>query len=164
MLFGIQLKRQFTVKCYRRFVRGPAGFPSFSKAFAETLASFVLPRTLDDLNALDPDVVLILRGTGVLSSFAGFSFLLPVQSLASIPLAGISELQVTNTGSLDLSASVTLTTGYQVRLRRVAHRGLELGVYNLKSKQAEAGISAQIGLSAKTGKFDLDRTIHQGAE
>ena len=156
--FGFAAEGDFAIKCYRRFEQGTEGYPTFSQALATTISSFLLPREAADLDNVGAGVVLVLAGTGALTVSGGFSFAMPVQSLASVSL-GDSKLEVKAGGSVDLSAQVTLTAGYQIRLRRIGERKVELGVYNLNSQENTVSISAQAGISAGVGKFDLAETF-----
>jgi hypothetical protein len=153
--FGFAAEGEFTVKCYRRFEKGAQGFPTFSKALAATFSSFLLPRDAADLDDLAADTVLVLAGRGTLNLSSGFSFSMPVQSLASVALVRDFKLDVKTGGSLDVDARVVLTAGYQVRLRRLGTSKVELGVYSLKSREHEFGVSAAAGISAGVGGFDL---------
>src|SRR5689334_2318011 len=70
--FGLGSESEFTVTCYRRFEKGPDGFPSFPQALAAAAESFVLPRGPVDLEQLGPDTVVMLGGRGALSLSATF--------------------------------------------------------------------------------------------
>ena len=57
--------------------------------------------------------------------------------------------------SVAVNASIAIAGEYDVRLRRLDSAAVELGVYNLKSRNLSVGVTAQAGLSAKAGSFDL---------
>ena len=156
---GFSPESELEIICYRRFERGPDGFPIFRKALATAASSFVLPRNLKDLDALQTDTVLVLRGSGTLSFSAGVSVALPTQSLASVSLVLDKKLQVSAGGSIGVDADLTLTGGYQVRLRRLDAHKTELGVYAMRSEEATLSISAKVGVSASAGPFELTERL-----
>jgi hypothetical protein len=158
-LLGFSPSREFEMRCYRRFEAGTDGFPTFGRAFAATAESFVLPRHLEDLANLQADTVLVLRGSGTLTLSAGLSVSPLVEPLASVSLSGKSRFEVKAGSSFTVDASVSLTGGYQVRLRRVGERKTELGVYAVRSRAAELAVSAGIGVTAQLGGFDLGEKL-----
>lgn len=153
--FGLSLERDIEITCYRRFEAGASGFPTFARALAAAASSFRIPRSIADLNDLAPDTVLVIAGTGVLSASGGFTIETPVRSLASVSLPVSGQLSVNASGSFETTATVTLTGGYQVRLRRIAAPKVEIGVYRLRSRELAVSVSAEAGVSATAGKFDL---------
>lgn len=156
---GFSPASELEIICYRRFERGPEGFPKFRKALATAVSSFVLPKRSKDLNDLKSDTVLVLRGSGTLSFSAGVSVSLPTQSLASVSLVLDQKLQVSAGGSIGVDADLTLTGGYQVRLRRLDADKTELGVYTVRSEEATLSISAKVGVSASAGPFELTERV-----
>jgi hypothetical protein len=157
--FGLRVQDAFTVKCYRRFEKGQAGFPTFGKALGETISSFLLPKDASELGKVGADNVLVISGTGTLSVSGGFEVSMPVQSLAAVGLVGDAKLEVKAGGSVGIAADVTLTSGYQIRLRRTGASTVELGVYRLKSQEKGLSVSARVGVSAKAGGFDLAEQV-----
>lgn len=156
---GFSGEQGFEIRCYRRFLRGPAGFPAFGPAFAATAGSFLLPKDVPDVGKLDPDVVLVLRSTGSLTVSGGISVSMPVQSLASVSLPGNMKLEAKAGAEVDVSAGITISGGYQVRLRRTAGSLTELGIYRLKSREADFAISAKAGVTASAGGFELTERL-----
>jgi hypothetical protein len=157
--FGFSPECDLEMRCYRRFQRGPGGFPLFRTALAAAAASLVLPKETKDLDALQADTVLVLRGTGKLTVSAGVSMALGTESLASVSLVGNQKFEATAGASVGVDADLTVTGAYQVRLRRLDGHRAELGVYTLKSREEALSVSAEIGVSAKLGKFDLGEKI-----
>jgi hypothetical protein len=153
--FGFSAEKSIEIKSYRRFQSGAAGFPHFSQALAATASSFLIPRSVVDLDRLQSDTVLVIAGTGVLTASAGFTISLPVQTLAAVNIPAVSELQVKASGSFNANVSLTLTGGYQIRLRRIGSRKIELGVYRIKSREIAVRVSAQAGVTAGAGGFEL---------
>jgi hypothetical protein len=153
--FGFDRTGAFGVKCYRGFQKGDAGFPAFAEAFGAGLDSFVLPEDAAELDEIPAGVVLVASGFGTFTVSGGASFSTPVQSLASVGLAGDSRLELKAGGSFGVDATLTLTGGYQIRLRRLSDRNVELGLYNLTSRESALSVSARVGVSAGVGGFDL---------
>lgn len=153
--FGLATDETFEVRCYRRFAKGAGGFPTFAKALGEVLDSFVLPVKAADLDDIPADAVLVVGGSGSLTAFGGFSFATPVQSLASASLIADTKLNVNVGGSASVDASITLSGGYQVRLRRSGPRKVEYGIYSFRSRERELAVTAKVGVSAAVGGFDV---------
>ena len=84
---------------------------------------------------------------------------MPVQSLASVSLPGNIKLAAKAGAEIAIAAGVTISGGYQVRLRRTDDRKSELGIYKIKSREADFSISAQAGVSGGVGGFDLAQTV-----
>jgi hypothetical protein len=153
--FGLTAETGLTIRCYRRFDRSAAGFPTFIKALQQTSKSLLLPVQLKDLEALDQDTILVVAGSGELSVSGGMKVSTPVQTLAATkPLFG-QQLEVNASGSMSITAKVTLIGGYQVRLRRQESNQLELGVYTLRSRAFTLTGAAEAGVSASVADFDL---------
>jgi hypothetical protein len=157
--FGFSPERDLEIRCYRRFQGGPDGFPSFRKAFATVASSFILPKEAGDLDKLQPDTIIVFRGVGTLGLSAGVSVSLPTESLASVSLVGDMKFEAKAGAEVGVDASVTITGGYQVRLRRLDGRRTELGVYTMKSSEAGLRVSANVGVSATVGRFDLAERV-----
>lgn len=153
--FGLDLEGDFSIKCYRRFSSNGQGFPTFAGALARTLSAFVIPDSIGSLRQLPPGVILALSGAGKLTMSGDVSFAMPVESLASVALSGTPLLQVKPAASISVNASIAIEGEYEVRLRRLDSAAVELGVYNMKSRNLCVGVAAQAGLSAKVGDFDL---------
>lgn len=157
--FGFSPDAELELRCYRRFQRGPGGYPTLRKAFAATLASFILPRETTDLDALQPDTVLVLRGAGTLAVSAGVAVAMPTESLACVSLAANQKFQAKADASVGVDANLTISGTYQVRLRRLDGHRAELGVYTLKSREAALSVTAEVGMSATAGPFDLGEKV-----
>ena len=153
--FGFERTGAFAMKCYRAFQKGAAGFPAFAAAFGAALDSFVLPEDAAELNDIPAGAVLVLASSGTVTISGGVFFSTPVQSLASVGLIGDSRLEVKSGGSFGVDATVALTGGYQVRLRRSGPRKVEIGLYNLTSRETSLSVSARVGVSAGVGGFDI---------
>jgi hypothetical protein len=156
---GFSGEQEFEIRCYRRFRRGPAGFPAFGAAFAATANAFRLPTTAGELEAIDADTVLVLRSTGSVTVSAGVSVSMPVQSLASVSLPGNIKLEAKAGAEVAIHAGVTVSGGYQVRLRHTDGRNTELGIYKMKSREANFSVSAQAGVTASAGGFELTQRV-----
>ena len=156
---GFSADRDLELRCYRKFQRGSQGFPKFGQALALTASSFLLLKHVDDLDRLAPHTILVLRGMGTLTVSAGISVSLPTESLASVSLVHDQKFEAKAGGQVAVDASVTITGGYQVRLRRLEGRKTELGVYTIKSRELDLGFSADIGITAAVGPFDLGEAV-----
>lgn len=153
--FGFSADRGITIRTYHRFVRGPQGLPPFVKALGETASSFLLPRKFADLDALQTDTVVVIAGHGEMSVSGGVTVETPVQALASTAAVAGKAVDVSASGSISASLSVRLSGDYQVRLRRLGPRKVEVGVYRSKSREVDFAVTAEAGVAATVGKFDL---------
>jgi hypothetical protein len=153
--FGLSLDHDLSLKCYRRFVNTSGAFPAFATAFAATASLFTVPTSAASLAALPADLVVVIAGQGALTVNGGFTVATPVQTLASVSLPAGKTLDINPSGSFAASATLTLTGGYQIRLRQAAPRKIEIGVYTLKSRELDLSITAEAGVSTEVGTFDL---------
>ncbi len=154
-IFGFSAGKGFETRCYRRFTTGANGFAPFGSALTSTASCFVLPGTAEDLNQIDLDTVLVFAGQGELGVSAGFTISTPASTLASTGIGFGQRLELQEGGAFTTEAKLTLKGGYQVRLRRTSPRTLEAGIYTLKSRELALNVTAEIGVSATVGPFDL---------
>jgi len=159
LTLGFAPEGELELRCYRRFQRGTDGFPALRGALAAAASSFVLPWEVADLRALGPDTVLVLRGEGTLAASADVSAALPTESLASTSLVGGHKFEAQAGASVGVEASLQLAGTYQARLRRLDGQRAELSIYTLKSAETSLGITAEGGLSAAVGTFDLGERV-----
>jgi len=82
-----------------------------------------------------------------------------VQSLASVSLPANLSLEAKAGAEVAVRAGVTLTGAYQVRLRQTAAGKTELGFYRGKSRQADFSITADAGVTASAGGFELTERV-----
>ena len=154
-IFGFTGSKGFEIRCYRRFTAGTTGFPSFGAALDSTLSSFVLPGGAEDLNQLDSDTILVFTGQGELSVSAGLTIETPANALACTATGFGSTLQLKEGGALTTEAKLTLKGGYRTQLRRTSPGIFEVGIYTLKNHELALSVTAEIGVSAGVGEFDL---------
>jgi hypothetical protein len=157
--FGFSADQYFEIRCYRRFQRGPDGFPKFSQAFAAAAAGFFIPKQPADIDSLPADTIVVLDGTGTLTASAGISVAFPTQELASVSLGGLAKLQVNAGARAGFSARIILGGEYQVRLLRLPTAELELGLYRSRSRETALTVSAQVGVTAGVGSFDVAEAL-----
>ena len=154
-VFGFSANREFDIACFRRFVRGTAGYPTFGRALGLLLGSFSIPRNASELTQVDEDTVLLIRGSGELSFSASISMETPVQSIAATSIGFGNEMQVQAGGAFGVQAKFSLQGEYGIRLRQPQQKKVELGIYRAERRRSELSVSAQVGLTAGTGDFDL---------
>jgi hypothetical protein len=153
--FGLSYQRDLELRCYRRFQSTAAVFPSFAAAFSATASSFVLPKTVSDLESLPSDTVTVLSGDGVFTATGGVTVGTPVQTLASTNLPLGKTLDLNASGSFETTISLTFTGSHELRLRRLAPRKVEIGIYGLKSREIAVNASAGAGVAVQIGTLDL---------
>ncbi|MGH9673862.1 MAG: hypothetical protein ACRD44_11835, partial [Bryobacteraceae bacterium] len=156
--FGLTKEFSLGLSAYRRFRRSANAFPRFAEALGVTAASFRLPRKAAELAEIAEETVLVIAGSGSLTLSGAFSLALPVETLASVS-AGPAKLEVNAGASVGVDARLTVSGGYQVRLRKTGPRAVEIGVYKMKSEERALAVTAAAGISAKAGGFDLGEQI-----
>ncbi|MBV9180333.1 MAG: hypothetical protein JO356_03405, partial [Acidobacteria bacterium] len=154
-VFGFVSEKDFEIWCYRCFRAGPAGFPSYGHALGLTLASFSIPRTASELDQIDSDTVVLIQGSGEMDVSGAFSIQTPVQSIASVSVGFGKEIRVRAGGSFGAQLKFSLQGSYGIRLRRAQGGRIELGIFNSKNRQTDLSVSAQLGVNAGIGDFDL---------
>ncbi|MBL8216397.1 MAG: hypothetical protein JNK87_37110, partial [Bryobacterales bacterium] len=137
---------------------GSEGFRSLPLALAAVARGFILPDSPVDLDELDADTMVMLTGSGSLKLSAAFSMPLAAEALASVSL-GPAGLAVNAGASVGVNAAVTFTGGYVVRVRRAGGDAVELGVYRSKSREVMVAASAQAGVTAGAGGFELTERV-----
>lgn len=152
---GLSGEADFAINCYRSFKQTGNKFPTFLKALSDTAHAFLLPRDRGDLLALDQETVHVISGTGTLTASATFQFATPTRQIASVsPVAG-HPIEVNASGALAVEVEAAFSGGYQIRLRKTAPQTIELGVYKSKSRELAVELSADAGVAATVGSFNL---------
>lgn len=131
-------------------------------AIQALLENFVIPRDLDDLRSMPEKSVVTLQGVGSLQFSAQANLLSAVNPLATVNVPAIpGTLQVKEGGSINVGAMYTLTGEYQLRVQRLAGQKFRLGYEKKRGSEFDVSVTAQIGVSAGAGGFELIRTVLQ---
>jgi hypothetical protein len=153
--FGMDDTGAITYEYYKAFPTG-ANQPTVTAAMNAMLACFTIPAEVEDLANLDVNDVCCVSGTGSLQVSGGVDFSLPVNPLASVklPLTG-GTLTVQDGVLASVSADVTLTGSYQIRVEKQAGGIIRLSCIQKASTafEVDAGVSA--GVTVDLGTTDL---------
>ncbi len=154
-VFGFATDKELEISCFRRFSSKPEGFPAFGRALGLVLAAFSMPRSASELAEIDSDTVLIMTGLGELSVSGTVSVQTPVQSIASASIGFGKQIQVQAGASAGVAVKFSVIGGYGIRLRGLQGKTTELGIFQQDRRETALKISAQVGVSATVGGFDL---------
>jgi hypothetical protein len=130
--------------------------PTLGGAVGRMLSGFVIPAGVADLGLLQAGDVSTVSGQGSLKLTGGFDIAAPVNPLASVKLP-------LNAGSIDVrdglmagvSASVTLSGGYQIRACGLAGGAVGLRFQKQKGAALRTDFTACASASVKLGNTDL---------
>ncbi len=153
--FGIDGAGAITYQYFKAFPTG-ANQPTVTSAMKAMLACFTIPAAVEDLANPDVNDVCCVSGTGSLKVSASVDFSLPVNPLASVklPLPG-GTLTVQDGVMAGISADVTLTGSYQIRVEKQPGGVIRLSCIQQASKALEVDASASAGVTVNLGTTDL---------
>ena len=122
---------------------------------------FAIPGDLQDVENMVPNTVATVEGSGCLKFSANANLAAVTNPLATLDLLSVATLSIKPGASLSLGAGVTLTGGYQVRVRRLEGRKFQLGYETKRGEQLAVTASAGGGLTAGIFGFDLFSNLLQ---
>jgi hypothetical protein len=155
LTFGIDGKSSITLEFVKAFQTGQSE-PTLWDATAALLSDFVIPASVDDLKRLNPNDVCCVSGEGRLKVSGSVSVSMPVNPLASVNLPlGVGTLAVQDGAMAGLSASLTLSGSYQIRIQRLTGGIVRLSVLRESGTVFKTDLSASAGITADLGKTDL---------
>lgn len=156
--FGFKAASKVQLTNLRRFPLAPA--PSILSAVTDTLANFIIPGDLADIQALEPGTVCAVDGTGSLKLSGSYDldFLTNPLAAVDLPLAP-GAIRITSGGSVSVGASLTLTGEYQFRVTRLDGNRTRLGVYRKKASELDVSVTPSFGLTANIGDTEIISTV-----
>jgi hypothetical protein len=155
--FGFGANTQIAITTYRLFEKPAAGaWPNCIEALKTTIAGFVIPGDLADLEKMAKGTVATVEGSGSLKFSGDVNLLSVVNPLAAVNLPDpIGELKINSSGAIKLGASFEIFGAYQIRVQKIDNDKLRLGYYKKRGTEFSLKVSASSGLSVGPGKFDL---------
>jgi hypothetical protein len=155
LTFGLDVTSSVTIGFDKAFSGGAAEL-TLGGAVGRMLSGFVIPVSVADLGLLKAGDVATVCGKGSLKVKGGFNIAAPVNPLASVKLP-------LNAGSIDVkdgvmagvTASVTLSGGYQIRASGLAGGAVGLRFQKQKGAALRADFTASASASVKFGGTDL---------
>jgi len=158
--FGFKGSSGVTLSYYQLFDLSQNA-PTLAEAIESTLSNFAIPGDLDDIEAMPPNSVAAVDGTGDLKFSGTVSLTSLTNAPVSLPLATVGPVQITAGGKISVGAGFELSGEYQVRVQRLAGKLFHLGLYRKKNTEFSLTASASGGLSASLGQNDLFGKILQ---
>jgi hypothetical protein len=149
--FGFGAGTGLTLTNYRWFETNTR----ITAAIQTLFQHFVIPGDLQDLEGMAPNAVATLEGTGSLKFSATANLLAVANPLVSLPIASAGSVSIKQGASISLGAAVTLTGGYQVRVRRLDGKKVQLGFEKKQGEDLAVAVSAKTQVSGGIGAFDL---------
>ena len=157
--FGLDETTTVSMEYFKAFTLEPVE-PTLGDALGRTFSSFVLPADISDLEQLGPGDIATVSGEGRLKISGDVTATAYPNPLASVALPlGAGTLNVKSGVTAELSASFALSGGYQLRVRCMDARTLELSFIRRHETKFSGELSAGGGVVAKLGSSDLASLI-----
>jgi hypothetical protein len=155
LTFGFTAGAFVTITHYRRFAMKPVP-PALIDAVSSTIAGFIIPGDIDDLEALLPGSILTLNGVGTLKFSGTADLLTAVNPLASVALpAPLPAVSLKAGGSITIGTDVQLTGEYQIRILKSSQQQLRLAYYRKSGEAFSVKATASVGISGGTAGSDI---------
>ncbi|PYU21208.1 MAG: hypothetical protein DMG30_18305 [Acidobacteria bacterium] len=153
--FGFQAGAGVAIVNYRPFTTRPSA-PQFLDAVKDTVAGFVIPGDIEDLEALSLGTIVTLTGTGTLKFSATADLLAAVNPLASASLpVPLPTVALKGGGSITIGADVEITGEYQIRVLKYGEQQVRLAYYRKSREAFSVKVKASAGVSANVGESDI---------
>ena len=153
--FGLNATSSVTIGFDKAF-NGAAVEPTLGGAVGRMLSGFVIPASVADLGLLQAGDVSTVSGQGSLKLTGGFNIAAPVNPLASVKLPlNAGSIEVKDGVMAGVSASVTISGGYQIRASGLAGGAVGLRFQKQKGAALRTDFTASASASVKLGTTDL---------
>ena len=153
--FGLNATSSVTIGFDKAF-NGAGVQPTLGGAVGHMLSGFVIPASVADLALLQAGDVATVSGQGILRLTGGFDIAAPVNPLASVKLPlNAGTIEVKDGLMAGVSASVTLSGGYQIRACGLAGGAVGLRFQKQKGAAFRTDFTASASASVKLGTTDL---------
>ncbi|HEX5481629.1 MAG TPA: hypothetical protein VFZ08_03270 [Terriglobia bacterium] len=153
--FGFEAGTAVTITNYRLFHPTPTA-PTLASAIKDTIQDYVIPATVDDLRHMPAGMIATLEGTGTITFTATADIVTLVNPLAVASAEILANvLQIGPGASIAVGASFELSGEYEIRIRKLDSRKVELGYFRKHGSDLNVSASANAGLTAALGEKDL---------
>ncbi len=153
--FGFASGMTVTIANYRKFLTKPEA-SSVVAAVQETLAGFLIPADIEDIQAMSEGAVITLSGVGTLKFSASAELATALNPLASPSLpAPLPAVAIKAGGSITVGANVELTGDYQVRVTKTGTQRARLAYYRRAGEALAIKVRASAGVAAAVGGNDM---------
>lgn len=153
--FGSQAGGTLSFATYRRFdVSGLS--PKFFDAVAETVAGFVIPAHVSDLENMAIGEIVTVETTGNLQFSLTANLLTFSNPLVTVPVPDRpSGVELAAGGSMQVGAAYTLSGGYQMRVWKLSANRVRLSYHKSRDSDLAVTSDASIGVTASVDGKDL---------
>jgi hypothetical protein len=152
--FGASPSSEVDLICCTRFPSN-AGI-TLLEAVKETVSSFTLPATCDDLAGLAAGQIVRAAVSGKLTVWGSANLLAATNPLAAAALpAPLPAVSVAAGGSVTVGASCTIETEFELVARRLDSGAVRLGWYRKKDSAISVSVAASEGITAGIDGTDL---------
>ena len=153
--FGIGSNRSITLEFVKAFETGQ-NQPTLGDATAAMFSNFVIPACVDDMKRLNPGDICCVSGEGSLQISGSVNVAVPVNPLASVNLPlGVGTISVKDGAMAGLSASLTLSGSYQIRVQKLSGGIVRLSYLRDRASAFTTDLAASAGVSVKRKSTDL---------
>jgi hypothetical protein len=129
-------------------------------ALQTVIQTFTVPGDLQDIEAMSPNNIATIGGTGSLKFSAKANLLTAVNPLAALSTSVVQgPLTIKDGASLVVGATYTLTGAYQLRVQRLGGSKFRLGFEKKRASEFDVSVSADIGVSATVDGFDIIQAL-----
>ena len=129
--------------------------PTFKAALQASLQNYVIPLSPEDLASLGIGGVAIIEGTGSLQLSGTVNLLTSVNPLVSLSAAPLpTKFQIQEGAEVAVTASCTITGGFQIRVQKVDAGTVRLGFYRRRGAEFDVQVESAIGVTAGTSSTD----------
>ncbi len=133
-----------------------ASTPTLRTALEASLNSYIVPTQPDDLEALAVGDIATIECAGKLQFSGKTNLLTSVNPLASLSSTVVSEIIQVNAGAaIDVEASFTIDSEFQIRVQKLDPNTVRLGVYKKRGVDFNVQVDPSAGISAGLGSLDF---------
>ena len=153
--FGFGAGKEISLTNYKPFEIKPSA-TTFASAVRTTLAEYIIPGDLQDLEAIAEGTVCTVEGSGTLQFSGSVNLLTLTNPLAAVSLPDpVGSLNVIAGGSMRVAASYAIHSDHQIRVQKLEGNRIPLGYYHKRGSEFNVAASARVGLTVTVRTFDL---------
>ena len=139
-----------------------AGFPTLKNALVDAFSSYTIPTSRSALVALPPLQIFTYEISGSITAKGKFNLLTAINPTVS---AGITEtlapISVQADPEMTLGGCITLTSDFQIRVRKLDANTLRIGHYRKKGAALSVTFDAGASATATVGGVDLIAPVYK---
>src|ERR1700678_3245967 len=148
--FGFDRNTEMSLGYWRAFPASGANQPTLGDAFAQAISNFVIPGDLSDLSRLQPNDFCTASGTGSIEVCGGMQVTATPNPLATVNLPlNAGQITVQEGLMAGLTVSFKITGAYQMRVRRLDTKTVELSFLKRRGITLKADFTGSGGIAVK---------------